>query len=191
MSRLIPKKQKGKKIFFNQNGNTLKEQRIQANQQHKDLANQNWKEGNILKAAYHWWKGTPGLGGQFENDYIVQSGVAPAIGLKGVPSPEAIKKAEAIATGTKAVGTSANVSKTISNSNALETGKGVSEVINYFKVKFKTMGQHPRVAKARNNPDFEKWYNKRCLYGYKHPEEQSKIATEVVDKVIKLENGIK
>ena len=189
MSRLIPKKQKGKKIFFNQNENTLKEQRTQANQQHKDLANQNWKEGNILKAAYHWWKGTPGLGGQFENDYIVQSGIAPMFGLKGVPTIEAIKKAEAIATGTKAVGTSANVSKTIKNSIAME--KGTQGVVK--RLTKSNLTNDPDILNLRQYPQFETPFNRiaRKLFMSNDPVKNKEYFKQIGDLVTRFKNGIK
>lgn len=61
-----------------------------------------------------------------------------------------------------------------------------------LNLRFKTMGQHPRVMKAREIPDFDKYYTKGVLKGYKHPELQSQITRDIENRVIKLEtSGLK
>lgn len=138
--RLIPKAQLG-----------LKEQRIQANQQHKDLANQNWKQGNILKAVYHWYKGTPGLGGQFENDYIYQTGVAPNPAMKPI-------------------GVSKTIKDGINSATKLENGamyriKGLTK---------KGLLDNPQLMEARKFSHFEKPFNKQA-YTIMETDDPSKI----------------
>lgn len=161
MNRLIPKHKKEKKIFFKQQGGTLTQQRAAENQRHNTLAKhyvQHPTLPNLAKAAYHWWKGIPGLGGQFENDYIVQSGIAPMFGLKGVPSPEAIKKAEAIATSTKFVGTSSKINKTIKNAEAME--KGIVQATTKRLTRSNLKHNQEIQSLRQQNPDYERQYNK-------------------------------
>lgn len=191
MSRLIPKHKKGKKIFFKQQGGTLAQQRAVENQRHSTLAKhyvQHPTLPNLAKAGYHWFKSKPGLGGQPETDYIYQTGIAPAVGLKGVISPEAIKKAEAIATATKFVGPSANVTKTIKNAEALEKGaKGAVK-----RLTKKNLISNLEIQNLRQYEAFETPFNKiaRKLYMTDDPAKSSEYLKQIENLITRFKNGL-
>lgn len=154
MSRLIPKHKKGKKIFFKQQGGTLAQQRAAENQRHSTLAKhyvQHPTLPNLAKAAYHWWKGTPGLGGQFENDYIYQTGVAPNPAMKPI-------------------GVSKTIKDGINSATKLENGaryriKGLTK---------KGLLDNLQLMEARKFPHFEKPFNKQA-YIIMETDDPSKI----------------
>ena len=157
MSRLIRKNKKQKKIFFKQEGGSLKQQRVAENQRHSTLAKhyvQHPTLPNLVKAGYHWFKSKPGLGGQQENDYVYQTGTAPIPEFPGLPALKAAKK---ISTASKYVHTSGTVSKTIKNAEAME--KGIVQTASK-KLTKNNLKYNQEIQNLRQYPAFENQYNK-------------------------------
>lgn len=62
----------------------LKLQQQQSNYRNREIARQLVKTptpGNLFKALYHWWNGTPYLGGELENGKIMVTGITPTPGI--------------------------------------------------------------------------------------------------------------
>ena len=174
-----------------QYGGTLSQQRAAENQRHSTLAKHYVQHPtllNLTKAGYHWFKSKPELGGQPENDYIYKTGIAPGVGLKGVPSPEAIKKAEAIATGTKFVGPSANVTKTIKNAEALE--KGTQGTVK--RLTKRNLTNSLEIQNLRQYEAFETPFNKiaRKLYMTDDQAKSSEYLRQIENLITRFKNGL-
>ena len=170
-----------------QQGGTLAQQRAAENQRHSTLAKhyvQHPTLPNLAKAGYHWFKSKPGLGGQFENDNVLITGTAP---LPDVPL-SVIKKAEAIATATKFVGPSANVTKTIKNAEALE--KGAQGTVK--RLTKKNLTSNLEIQNLRQYEAFETPFNKiaRKLYMTDDPTKSSNYLRQIENLITRFKNGL-